>query len=92
MPRNDEENTPVVRVRDHDGRLAGEKGAVEDEVHALRRLNRGRRRGIFEPADVVGEDAGRVHDDTGPNLAARARLEVHELGARDRAVGPAEAR
>ena len=69
MPRDDEEDSAVVGVRNHDGVVTWSERTVEHEVHALRRLDHRRRFGIVQPTHLVGEDPGCVHHHPRSHLA-----------------------
>ncbi len=93
MPGNHEEHAAVVGVRDHDRGVAGEKAAVEDEVHALRGLDRGgcaaasSIRRIASLKIPVGVD-----DDAGRDRLRAARFQIRGLDAVDGAPAFPDAR
>ena len=76
VPGDDEEDAAVVGVGDHDGGVALEEVAVEDEVDALAGLDGAGGGGFVHEADLVGEDAGGVDDDAGLEFVGFAGLVV----------------
>src|SRR5258706_486433 len=85
-PGHREKHAPVARHRHEDRAIAGQEGAVDDEVHALARRDQVAARGAVHAPDRVDPDAGRVDHAARPELVARAGLAVLDQHAADAPV------
>ena len=65
MPGNDEEDAAIAGAGNHEGGVALEEGAIEDEVDALAGNHQRFGAGIGHAANVVREDAGGIDHDFG---------------------------
>jgi hypothetical protein len=87
VPWNSEHHAAVAGMRDHDGVLAGQKGAVEDQVHSLAGRDHRRDGGIRLPAQVVGERPRGVDDHLGRRMEFFSAFGVLRDHAVDEAFG-----
>ena len=86
MPGDGEEHPAVVRVGDHDGAVAGEEAAMEDEVDPLAGGDQGDGGRIVEPPDGVREHPRGIDHRPGGDRMRLAGLLVAEEGAGHQAV------
>ena len=67
VPGNDKEDAAVAGLGNHEGGVAAEEAAIEDEMDALAQDHERVGGGVGQAADFVGEDAGGVDDNAGLN-------------------------
>ena len=83
VPRYDEQDSPIIRMRDHDGRIAVEKGLIKDKMHPSTGLHHCLGVLILHLQNLVGEHT-RCIDHDGPRyLMGIPRLGVREANPRD---------
>jgi hypothetical protein len=86
MPGHGEEHAPVVRLRDHDGRITRQKLARQHQMHALARRDDVFGFLIVHAPHVIDKDASGVDHAAGANLVLPACFDAFGLQADDVAV------
>ena len=74
MPGNGEHHAAIAGVRHHDGAIAGQKRAVEHQVHSLARRDHRRSRSDPPAGGRIAEGAGRIDHDLGHSAEALRRV------------------
>ena len=87
VPRNGEHHPAVLGVRHHDGGVAREKRAVEDQVDTLARRDDRCGCRVRQPPHVVGERTSGVDDDARRGMDGFAALQIPRHDPINRAVG-----